>query len=87
MRPKRLDLNGTIVYALYYDGFYAIKRHRNGHPAVIHLDGDCEWWVNGLYYDDVRMYCKSLRYSKMKTMTMILKYGDILPMHIDECDA
>jgi hypothetical protein len=61
-------------------------RHKNGGPAFIsHDNGSCEWWAYDLWYEYTIDYCKALGFSKMKTMQWVLKYGEILPTHIDMC--
>ncbi len=79
MRPTKL-VNPTYVgYVLGYSkGEYI--RHRNGGPAFIsNYAMDCEWWVHNIHYERTRGYCAALKYTKIKTMAMILKYGETLP--------
>lgn len=46
---------GTKMW--YRDG----KLHRDGGPAVLHSNGDCEWWNNGqLYYVNVNVNSNGL---------------------------
>lgn len=59
--------------------------HRVGKPAIIcRSSGRCEWWIRDQRYFYTHEYCKKCKMTKIKTMQMVLKYGDTLPSNIDQ---
>ncbi len=60
------------------------QRHRAWKPAVVWRTDHCEWWVRGTRYIDTTAYCAVLKASKMRTMAMLLKYGESLPTKIHQ---
>jgi hypothetical protein len=86
MRPRKQEDDRGIAYLIGLKGITREVVHRNGGPALVsNSSGKCYWYVRGAEYTTTREYCKALKYSKIKTMAMMLKHGEILPTHIDMC--
>ncbi len=82
LRPKRHDSKLSSAWRIPNGGI-----HRRYKPAVIYYDGRVEWCVYGSgFHKDTRKYCKAAICTQQETTLMILKYGDILPTRIEECD-
>lgn len=72
-----------IEWNLWYN--HRWTQHRVGQPAVIwRVSGFCEWWIRGQRYFYTHNYCKECKMTKIKTMKMVLKYGNHLPLRVDQ---
>lgn len=81
-RPKRYDYTQYVAWRLSTGQF-----HRRGKPALIWADGRVEWaaYQYGVIRNTVK-YCNVIKLTKQQTVLMLLKYGDILPTHVNDCD-
>ncbi len=69
----------------YAGKHYMWARHRIGGPALInHMNDGVGWFVMGVAHYFTRQYCEACKFSNIKTMQWILKYGRELPEYVNQ---
>lgn len=77
-KPSICVIDGTTYHAI--NG----KKHREDGPAVIFADGVERWYLNDVWIESTRRFCKLTNKSDEELVIMLLKYGESLLHEIDK---